>query len=37
MQPLTKEDRHTLHIIAVIILVLAGLELGLALIALSLA
>ncbi len=37
MQPLTDEDRHTLRTIAIIILVLAGLELGLALVAVSLA
>ncbi len=36
MQPLTNEDRHTLRTIAIIILVLAGLELGFVLAAVSL-
>lgn len=36
MQPLTNEERHTLRTIAIIVLVLAGLELSLGLIAVTL-
>ena len=37
MEPLTREDRHTLRTIAIIILALAGLELGFVLISVGLA